>query len=96
MHNVGGVRLPQALDFDVILVTPEIRDDHARGHIGPEHRGHHDSGLVGDVAPMFHACLVSHRISPGGDVTERPHIRRASPPGFVTDHAVVDLDAATL
>ncbi len=43
---------------------------------------HHDSAWSATLLQCS-TCLVSHRISPGGDVTER-HIGAASPPGFVT------------
>ena len=94
MHGVGGFRLPQALDLDVVLVAPSRDDDHDRRHVLPQHGGHHNPGLIGDIAPMFHAHLVSRRVTPGRDVAERPHVRRAGASGLVADHPVVDLDAA--
>ena len=36
MHGIGGVGLAQALDLDVVLVTPEVRNRHRRRCIAAE------------------------------------------------------------
>src|SRR6202012_5354972 len=96
VHGVGGNRLTQTLDLDVVLIAPEIWDDDACRCVLAEHRGHGGASLFGDVAPMFHADLMSLRVAPRRDVAERPHVGCAGSAGSVADNAVVDLDAAAL
>src|SRR6201995_422348 len=86
VHGVSGDGLTQALDLDVVLIAPEIRDDDIGGGVLAEHRGHDSTSLLGDVAPMLHAHLVSLGVAPGCDIAESPHVGRAGPPGGVAAH----------
>src|SRR6202012_1876893 len=89
VHGVRGDGLTQALDLDVVLIAPEIRDDDVRRRVLAEHRGYDSTGLLGDVAPMFHPHLMSSCVAPGRDIAESPHGGGAGPAGGVADDAVV-------
>ena len=96
MHDVGGLRLAEALDLHVVLVTPEVGHDDTRRQICAEHRGHDHTRLLSDIAPVFDARLVPPGVAPGSDVTDRPHMRCAGASGGVTHHAVVHPDVTAL
>jgi hypothetical protein len=96
VHDVVGLRLTQALDLDVILIAPEVRHRYDLGHVLTHHRRHEHARLVGDVAPMLNAHLMSRDMAPGGDVSDSPHVRHTAAARLVADDAVVQLDACAV
>ena len=92
VHDVIGLGLTQTLDLDVVLVTPEVRHGDGGRQVLAEHGGHHAPRLVGDVAPMFNAHLVSKGVAPRRNIADRPHMGCAGTATVVAHDAVVDFE----
>jgi hypothetical protein len=97
VHGVGGLRLAQALDLDVVLVAPEVRGHrHVVQGFPAQHRRDHDPHLGDDVAPVLHPDLVAAAAAPERHIADGPHVGCAGAPGQVAEHSVAQLDAAAL
>ena len=92
-HEEGILMAPATADADL---QPKTRRSRAAAHdprdVLAEQLALADRMLGGRRAGLTGARRVRH----GGDIAERPDVRRAGPSGLVTDHPVVDLDPAAL
>ncbi|SLD66853.1 Uncharacterised protein [Mycobacteroides abscessus subsp. massiliense] len=82
--------MPERLNLDVVLVTPKIGHCNRIGRrFLPQQGRNQRTHLIGDIAPVLHPVRPPVGARPGGDITQRPHMRSTGGAHRVTHHAVV-------
>src|SRR5690606_15132945 len=88
----GGGHVTEDLEFQVVLITPEVRHDRFLAR-QPEHVPGHHPRLLARIRPVFDATAAI-RAEPRSHVAHRPHVRDAGTSALVAQHTVADLDPA--